>query len=313
MITAKTVLVLGAGASVPFGFPTGKELVDDIISNLENPPPYGWHYFLSEIDITDGLLINNFTSRLKRANISSIDRFISLNPEFQFIGKACIAISLMLREKEEMLFNRKNKDDWYFYLYNNLIPPSLDDFKKNEIAIITFNYDRSIDHYLHTSIKNTFGIDDQHAGRILSLIPIYHVFGKLSSLPWQGAFPRTYNNNIDRPTLSSAMNTILTMSEANESDYLKLLHNYLISAERIYFIGCGYHEENMELLDFHIIKELQIPKKTITGTSVGIGTARKLELRSNWKIKFPKKICTSITSFLEECGSFAKSIPFSLQ
>jgi hypothetical protein len=37
VIQRKTVLVLGAGASEPFGFPIGKKLVEMIVGDLTNP------------------------------------------------------------------------------------------------------------------------------------------------------------------------------------------------------------------------------------------------------------------------------------
>ena len=37
MITRPTVLVLGAGASKPYGFPTGREIADQIIGALLYP------------------------------------------------------------------------------------------------------------------------------------------------------------------------------------------------------------------------------------------------------------------------------------
>jgi len=52
MITHPTVLVLGAGASVPYGFPSGRTMLQDIHRNLDPQSPY-WIPILLDLGITN--------------------------------------------------------------------------------------------------------------------------------------------------------------------------------------------------------------------------------------------------------------------
>ena len=152
MITKPTVLILGAGASSVYGFPTGEKLVSNIIFNLrpllKNETRVGvnvdWVPFLIdnfEINEED---IYDFQEKLSYARIS-VDAFLEYSNEFLEVGKLAIALSLISNEKNEKLFNADR--NWLDYLRNQLDAP-FDVFGENNLSIITFNYDRSIEQYL---------------------------------------------------------------------------------------------------------------------------------------------------------------------
>jgi hypothetical protein len=71
MITVPTVLVLGAGASAPYGFPSGAELRRIIISSLKPKLPRGQ---LPTLLIASGFSIeeiNDFRAELMNSNTTS--------------------------------------------------------------------------------------------------------------------------------------------------------------------------------------------------------------------------------------------------
>jgi len=66
-------------------------------------------------------------------------------------------MSLVSHEINKKLFSAKK--NWLDYLRNEL-DATFDDFGKNKLSIITFNYDRTVEQYLFTVLKNTYGRSD---------------------------------------------------------------------------------------------------------------------------------------------------------
>jgi len=101
MIKNKTVLVLGAGASMPYGFPSGQGLVD-IICDSDNPSKK----LVAEGAVVAPNEVSSFVNALSEADPESIDVFLGNNPEFEKVGKAAIAATLLPRERESELVNK---------------------------------------------------------------------------------------------------------------------------------------------------------------------------------------------------------------
>jgi hypothetical protein len=157
MISRKTVLIPGAGASRPYLLPTGAELRDlllqrnynSILRSLELSGPRQQSY----IDWYQELLrnhieqeqIEDFRRRFAESEIVSIDRFLAFNPEFENIGRFMIAAILLNCERTPHL-----KGDWYQILFNELTTEG-PDIPADLLSVITFNYDRSLEWYLFRS------------------------------------------------------------------------------------------------------------------------------------------------------------------
>jgi hypothetical protein len=57
---------------------------------------------------------------------------------------------------------------------------SVDDFiTNNQVSFVTFNYDRTLEHFLCVRIANTYGIALPLAWESVKKIPIVHVYGSL--------------------------------------------------------------------------------------------------------------------------------------
>ncbi len=118
MIDRQTVLVLGAGASNPYGYPTGIELRKFICERFPSvycglveqkrgsPSP----------DADERARV--FAEGFHKSSTASIDLFLARNPDFSVFGKKAIAVSVMEAEKRSTF--RENvpnaSHDWYFYL-----------------------------------------------------------------------------------------------------------------------------------------------------------------------------------------------------
>jgi hypothetical protein len=126
---------------------------------------------------------------------------------------------------------------------------------RNKLSIVTFNYDRSLEHYLFTVIQNTFGKSPEQCAAQLNQLDIVHVHGSLGRLPWQqesafsAALPLEYGKYSEKPHIDIARKNIQIIPEAKaESPEFKRAHDLLNKAERIYFLGFGYHKANVNKL-----------------------------------------------------------------
>ena len=289
MIMDNTVLVLGALASMPYGFPSGRELFFIIKRGL-NIYTRGkrilWEK-LRTLGIEEKVILN-FRSALNYADPPSVDAFLEYRSEFLDVGKLSIALILIPYEDERRLFNIGGSADmptsWYRYLMDKLDAKDCDEFKYNKLSVITFNYDRSWEHYLFTALKYRYGITDDECAESLSSIPIIHVHGSLGSLSWQACnYSRPYENTNDLSEIQKASKQIIVMSEKDESapDFHRVF-KLMEEASKIYFLGFGYHNTNLRRLGMGRL----VNKANRFGTSVGIGNAEWRSISNTWHITF---------------------------
>jgi len=70
-----------------------------------------------------------FCNALDRSADASIDAFLEKRPEFMDIGKACMAVELIGRERTEKLFRDfVQKTNWLKYLFRRMQGPSFESF-----------------------------------------------------------------------------------------------------------------------------------------------------------------------------------------
>ena len=98
MIEESTVLILGSGASRPYGYPTAKGLRLDICKNfIDNYKPLVSGDILGKAEIEEA---ERFVSHFNKSDIPSIDLYLALTPRFLDIGKRAIVLSLLKAELE---------------------------------------------------------------------------------------------------------------------------------------------------------------------------------------------------------------------
>ena len=300
MITNDTVLVLGAGASMPYGFPSGHDLFFKIKKDLINQSQdkrYLWGR-LRTLGIKEEV-ISDFQDALNYADSPSVDAFLEHRPEFLRVGKLAIAINLIPYEDEKRLFNIGKSDDvpasWYRYLMDKLDAKDCGEFIHNKISIITFNYDRSLEHYLYTALKYRYGINDEECAKSISAIPIVHVHGSLGLLPWQkGTYCRSYENTLSLSEIALASEQIIVMSEKDSgAPVFYTIHNLLEKASKIFFLGFGYHNTNLQRLGMGRL----LIKTNKFGTSFGLGDADWRTISDTWRITFKRANVDILTLF----------------
>ena len=256
---------------MPYGFPSGHDLYKEICTGLTQVNEFDWREKLIELGVRDYENIIRFSKSLFFSGMKSIDSFLEHRPEFMEIGKLCICLSLIPREQEARLFSLKERHrSWYEYLFNCLLTTNIADFFENRLSIITFNYDRSLEHYLYTTIKNTFGIKNEaKIIEIMKHFSIIHVYGQLGSLPWQKPVYRPYSPSASNLQIIEASKQIKLLSDKEESSvaFRKAFMRLSVS-KRILILGFGYDSMNLRRLQLGRLREC-----IIRGTSYKLGNA----------------------------------------
>jgi len=130
-----------------------------------------------------------FVDAFEKFEHDSIDLFLTIHREHSEIGKKAIYLNILESEIESK--DRERVKDWYTTLFGQMIsgithPDKIEQFNDNNITIITFNYDRSLENYLYDAFMN-YNNSKAEADKIsiLKKLEIHHVYGKLADLPWE--------------------------------------------------------------------------------------------------------------------------------
>jgi hypothetical protein len=180
-----TVFVLGAGASAPFGFPLGRNWSKQIYNGLSGSaqPLAGMlHNTLGH----DYAILDRFHKELYFSGKNSIDAFLEHRREYEQLGKAVIAATLIPHETDAIFGYAA--DNWLRYTYEKLdtgFEEFGDNFGDNKVSFITFNYDRVIEWFFVTALSNSYHRSKRDCAAVLKSIPIIHLHGRLGYLPWE--------------------------------------------------------------------------------------------------------------------------------
>lgn len=253
MINVKTVFVLGAGASNPFNYPVGSGLYQAVLDNFQKGGSSNAHLINTTRFVQND--IDKFLMALARSGQSSVDAFLERRFEdFLEIGKAAIAIELMLRENEPILWQQPN---WMINLFGRMSSETLEQFDENEVAFVTFNYDRSLEHFLFVSLINYFGKSVEDCAAVLRNIPIVHLHGRLGYLPWQHSDSRAYGDTaITVQSVNMAVKEMrvvhedITDRDKDFAEAKELLH----AAERVYLMGFGFGAKNVQRIELSSLR-----------------------------------------------------------
>ncbi|SRR5712691_1982973 len=278
MIGRRTVLVLGAGASAPYGFPCARQLRDHILNGLSKE--IAQPFQLLTAAGFDARHVINFRDALRKSGQASVDVFLEHRSEFLKVGKTAIAAALIPYEDEAKLWG--GDENWYEYLWQHLGPSLMDDVAQSQLSIVTFNYDRSLEHFLFSALKESHNIGIDDAARYLrEVIRIVHVHGQLGPLPYADhgtgdgrAYRPVDPANLKDAAVAAARGIkIVHESAKNDPAYVQA-RELLSQAEIVIFLGFGYLKGNLERLGIPSLS----PNIGLTGTAYGLVEGERAEV-----------------------------------
>lgn len=312
----QTLLVIGAGAHAPYGFPTSKQLTAQIkllhsegkrIHSLES------EYARSDVDrdkirickiVRDakivrslesssaghdaaiGAALDSFISRFGESQVSSIDSFLSKtitaddsaqSQQDVKIGK--LLISYFIKKYEERKPIGFHGDDWIQFIINEyLTSENIEQFFSNPPNILTFNYDNLLERCIFGNLVQYHKINPDTAKQMIKGLKIQHVYGHINSLD------RTASVYDVAAHLTSIDQMKVVGEERNTSDLNKVAESIWTkfqSSSHIYFLGFGFDRLNSELLFSAFVgdgkKEAQ--GKIIVSTNIGLSRFDIIELQ----------------------------------
>jgi hypothetical protein len=302
MFNRNTVFVLGAGTSFEIGFPVGSGLRDRMIGPL-NITFDGWDQRSGDQAIVEALRRHCKTPEGREGNINpylhagwlirdgiplaiSIDNFLEAHAgdeAVELMGKLGIARAILEAEASSPLAiheNRRTIDTasiaatWYGGLARALTESvsksSLDTIFDN-LTIVTFNYDRSVEQFLAHALAIYYQEPLERTQALVANAEIYHPYGLVGRLPWregQGvSIPYGGGND-----LLHAASQIKTFTESLGGEApIGHIQAALRDSDQIIFLGFAYHKQNLQL-----IKPVDgVPHgfKKVYGTSLGISSS----------------------------------------
>ena len=284
MSLKKTVIVVGAGASVEADLPTSAALKGRIAQLLDIEfAKVGFEQISGDDLITSALRnvqrdsdvsdVNQYFRAGRRIcdalpQAPSIDSFIDArqgNEEIELCGKLAIVRAILEAEKKSRLYIEPHKsvsefdfksveETWFNAFWQQLSEDcqatGLED-RFSSIVLIIFNYDRCIEHFLYYSIQNYYGLSEGKAACLVNAIEIFHPYGTVGLLPWTGgpaqmAFGAEPNTS-DLVTLAKQIKTFTEGTDPEGSE-VEDIRNRVAGADTLIFLGFAYHQQNMELL-----------------------------------------------------------------
>jgi hypothetical protein len=292
MFRLPTTFILGAGASMPYGYPSGDQLVQQIVG-------------LTNLDAQNSLAVDpqhcrTFQTELKRSHLS-IDAFLNNRSEFLEVGKRAIAHCLCYWESSDPLNYER---DWYTLLAKR-IAPTFDDVFDNKLTIITFNYDRSLEQFLFNWFRSSFGVNDNQAAEAVASISFEHIYGRLSRLPWQSKRDRDPPDereygDCDKHKVRQAAEGIKLIYEQRQQHPLfqEVLDKSLRTAESVFILGFGFINENMQWI------KGASGRGAVRATCFGLTKAQQNAVKSKYQIGFLEHSDNKANRFLLEDDAF---------
>nr|WP_319372467.1 hypothetical protein [uncultured Methanobacterium sp.] len=290
MIESPTTLILGAGASAPYGYPLGKNLKNRIIRLLSGmmEKETGWVYDLNIPKES----VKDFVIKLDSSERPSIDSFLEKYKNytnFSKIGKIAIVDIISQYEGYGNLRNPNNDDNWYGYLVENLYESDIDELPE-KISIISYNYDRSLEEYLILPLLGTYPELEtfEDCESVIKKIPIVHMYGRLDPLLWEENNGREYGKSVTTDELFKMSKNLKLIHEAKNTIVKYDVNNLIDNANKIYFLGMDLYRNrrNLDLLDLSLLNN-----KTVCATMFDLKVGEICSITSFFnKVKAQEKI-----------------------
>jgi hypothetical protein len=236
-----TVLILGAGFSKPYGYPTGPKLVKDIIRDCK-----GSHYS------GDAKL----AEELEGYGSYSIDKFLHENDRHYKSGVRKIIRAIAQAEIESLVEDVRDEDDII-----KLILDEIDEDNFSKLRIISFNYDRLLEYKFLSKLMIKYR-DKNKANEVFSRIKIKHVHGRMPPLREMEILKDSKDFNYKYALADASedhASYVTDMLEGSFADEFKTIYKNTEEpdidavaaikwAKRVFFLGFAYDDLNMKKL-----------------------------------------------------------------
>jgi hypothetical protein len=244
MEPGQTCLILGAGASRPYGYPLGWQLKERVIQYcLSKPRDAAPRTLLSNTHAT----LEEFACRFDIDGSPTIDAFLAkliAGGEHELSRHGRMAIVAVLSTYERPFIAARG---WYPQLAQFIGS----DERASPLKIVTFNYDRSLEAFFCQYLETKFGTPEAKR-RFAQLIEIKHVYGSLAELPLLARNPATaveYGSITGHGKWKGGLERVKLIGEGvADSEAILVCKQWIRRAEAIIVLGFGFDPVNMALI-----------------------------------------------------------------
>jgi hypothetical protein len=190
--------------------------------------------------------IKAFRDHFEQSGFRSIDAFIQTWEEWEPFGKLVIAALLLEKEARSVDLLFKQQGEFYRRLLHGIKDD--EELSRDHLAIISFNYDRSLEYYLQRALPMAVNLEAKELMSRLKALPILHFYGSLGSA-WQGeeAYVEYGDQSFFAVTKAAAQIHLIGRRGKDLSEAARKVWR---EAEVIAFMGFGYDKENLRRLGF---------------------------------------------------------------
>ncbi len=282
MLRTRTTLVVGAGASMELQFPSNAELLARIIQG------YDFKRAGSDTSTRDGqLLLRNIyklaerlhkpveeiaaaAERLRNAcrlgrSVDSVLEQYDHDPLVLACGKLAITFFMGQAESRsslkeaprvagELPLQGKVAEHWVYQLGQLItsgVPRSRIGHTLEQLTIVNFNYDRSVEHFLPYALVMAYGIELKEAQEVIAdKLDVIHPHGMIGRLPWQKGEAPQAEWGVEQPwNLHAIAAQLKSLAErSTDRNAVRDLRLAVANAKRLVFLGFGFQPQNLDLL-----------------------------------------------------------------
>lgn len=280
MIRTKTTFIVGAGASMELSMPGNDDLL------LKVGQSFDFSRLGTPTQTRDTLLLAQYLGKLAsrigkgdeqvqsaadRLRIASklgrsIDTVLDQHDTDALItacGKLAIVHFMSQAESKSILrltprmagdLPIQGTETWLYQLgqlVTSGVPRSQVERCLDELSIVSFTYDRSVEHFLPHALVMAFGMSLKEAQAIVAAkLRIYHPYGTIGRLPWQPGETAEVEWGTEQPwNIHNLAAGIRTSGEImRDTKALNYMRAMVANARRLVFLGYGFQPQNMEML-----------------------------------------------------------------
>ena len=280
MIRSKTTLVIGPGAGIEAELPDKRELLAKMAAGFD------FSRLGTELQTRDMILLARHFEKVARrmgateeklreagqrirtsarvgTTVDAVLEQHSGDTMAMAAGKlALIYLVLQSEARSPLLLEPRDAGDlplrgsenWLFHLGRLItsgVPRNQAEKSFDNLNIISFNYDRSVQHYLPFVVAMAFGMTLGEARQLVGAkLNITHPFGNVGRLPWEpGERPDVEWGNEDPWNLQNLVKEIHTGSERMRNrQYVTALQSALAGSKKIIFLGYDFDPQTTEFL-----------------------------------------------------------------
>lgn len=197
---------------------------------------------------------NQFEDYIHNESYGTIDYFLQNAKDKKLVEIGKFALSFHLIGYEDAILKDncyESKPNWLKIFVEKYIKEIYNN-KELNFKIITFNYDRTIEHFIYQHLTEELLITEIEAVSFINCrLEVIHIYGKIGNLEWQDktSFIKFGEKNDNSIFVDYAIKNVQLIGTRIEPEVQNRIDEILSNASKVIFLGYGFDSENNRLLN----------------------------------------------------------------